>query len=170
MSLTADLLASYRAPRRVLRRHLARGATEGRALMFLMLGCALVFVAQWPRLMREAELDPAVPLDARMAGAFFGWLCLAPLLFYALAAASHLVAQVIGGRGSWFAARLALFWALLAVSPVVLAQGLAAGFLDDGAAMAGLGIVTLGIFLYLWFAGLAEAERGAGAGPAAQRG
>jgi hypothetical protein len=37
---------------------------------------------------------------------------IAPLFFYLLAAISHGVARVLGGKGTGFGARLALFWAL----------------------------------------------------------
>ena len=43
-----------------------------------MLACALIFVAQWPRLSRAAFLDPSIELNARLAGALGvaagGWL------------------------------------------------------------------------------------------------
>lgn len=170
MSLTADILDSYRAPRQVLRRHLEGGAGEGRALVFLMLGLGLLFVSQWPRLAREAALDPQIPLDARIAGAFFGWLCLAPLLLYGLAAASRIVARALGLGLDWFGARLALFWAVLAASPLALLQALLSGFAGGGAAVGAVGLVGLGIFLYLWFAGLGEAGRKPGRASVGQQG
>ena len=50
MSLTTDIVATYRGPRRVIRRLLEGGEQEARALMFLIVACVLIFVAQWPRL------------------------------------------------------------------------------------------------------------------------
>lgn len=83
MALTTDILASYRRPRTVLRR-LQGDRREARILVYLMLGCGLIFIAQWPRLAREAHLDEEVPLDALLAGALFAWVFIAPLVFYAL--------------------------------------------------------------------------------------
>src|SRR3990167_11439417 len=110
----------------------------------------LLFVVQWPSLSRAAFLDPSVPLDARMGGALMGCLFLVPLFAYALAALSHWIAKALGGQGSGYGARVALFWALLAVSPAVLFQGLIAGFIGPGAGLAAVGgIVGVGFFLVL---------------------
>ena len=114
MGLVADIAESWRAPRRVVRRHLDSGSGEGRPLMMLMLASALGFVAQLPRLAREAHLDPQVPFEARLAGAFFGLVCLAPLAFYGLAAVSRTAARAFGLGLTWDGARVALFSALLA--------------------------------------------------------
>ncbi|MFN3641877.1 MAG: YIP1 family protein [Gemmobacter sp.] len=160
MSVTARILATWRDPRGVMRAHLAAGPREDRALAVLFGACLLIFVAQWPGLSRAAHLDPAVPLDARIGGALMGTVFLVPLLAYAVAAASHLAARAMGGRGSWFGARMALFWSLLAVSPLMLLQGLVAGFLGPGLAATLVGVAVLAGFLFLWLSALAEAERG----------
>lgn len=159
MAITGDIVESYRHPRAVLRRKLASGAEDGRALAVLMAACALIFVAQWPALARAAATDPAIPLDARLGGALMATLFLLPLIAYGIAAISHLVARALGGRGSHFGARLALFWALLAVSPLMLINGIARGFLEPGAAQSVLGIAVLAAFLLLWINALIEAER-----------
>jgi hypothetical protein len=159
MAVTLDILKGWRAPRALIRQKLGQGVREDRALAVLMGACLLFFVAQWPRLSREAFLHPEVPLDARMGGALLGWVFIAPLLFYAVGAASHLVAKVLGGKGTWFSARLALFWALLVVSPLVLLNGLVAGFIGDGPGATVVGVLVLLGFLYLWLSMLIEAER-----------
>ncbi|WP_102107160.1 YIP1 family protein [Oceaniglobus roseus] len=159
MALTRDIAASYVRPGAVLRRRTSGPAREDRALVTVMLACGLIFVAQWPRLSREAFLT-GQELNGLMAGALLGWLIIAPLFLYALAALSHLVARLMGGRGSWFGARMALFWALLAASPLWLLWGLVAGFLGAGAALNATGLVALGAFLAIWIAGLTTLERG----------
>ena len=163
MAVSTDIMRTYRAPRLVLREKLARGAREDRALATLMGACFLIFVAQWPLLSRQAYLDPSVPLDARMGGALMGWLFIVPLAAYVIAAASHLLARLLGGRGTWFGARLALFWALLAASPLWLLNGRVAGFIGPGPALNLVGVFAVGAFLVFWGAGLWEAERGEGA-------
>ncbi|MFD1912186.1 YIP1 family protein [Halodurantibacterium flavum] len=157
MSLTAEILRSYRSPRLVLRNQLVTGANEARALAFLMIACGLFFVAQWPPLARAAHLDPGVPLDARLGGALMAMLFILPLVAYAVAGIAHLVARVAGGRGSFFTARLALFWSMLAISPLMLLQGLLAGFVGGPVAMMS-GLLVLLAFLVIWAATMAEAE------------
>lgn len=159
MALTLDILGTYRSPRAVMRRHLAMGAREDRALFNMVLACGLIFVAQWPRLSRQAWLDDTVPLDALLGGALMGWLFLAPLALYLIAGLSHLLARVVGGRGNWYAARLALFWSLLAASPLWLLNGLVAGFIGPGAAFSLTGLIALAVFLTFWGLSLFEAER-----------
>jgi hypothetical protein len=167
MAITTDIVDSYRAPGRVLRRQLSRGANEGRALMLLMLGCAMMFVAQWPRLSREAALDPDVPREALFVAALNGWIFIMPILLYLLAPVPHLIAKGFGGKGSWFDARMALFWAIVAASPVWLFQGIVAGFLGAGLVKTVLALVAIGAFFYIWVGGVREAEwpRNAAPGP-----
>lgn len=160
--MTLDIVRTYRAPRRVIRRRLDAGRREERALAILMLACGLIFVAQWPRLAREAFLS-GQDLMMMIGGALFGWVFLAPLALYVLAALGHLVARAFGGRSDWYGARVALFWALLAASPLWLLNGLVAGFVGPGPALAGVGSIALATFLAFWMLGLVEAERPGGA-------
>jgi hypothetical protein len=158
MPVTTDITATYRGPGKVVRRLIDMGEREDRALAILMAGCVLVFIAQLPRLAREAHLTDQA-LDTLLAGSLMAWIIIAPLIFYLLAALSHLVARAVGGKGTWYGARLALFWALLASSPVLLLHGLVAGFIGEGAALNGVGILWLCVFGWFWAAGLRQAER-----------
>lgn len=160
MSVALDIARTYRAPRRVIRHRAAPPVSEPRALAILMAGCLMMFVAQWPALSRAAWEDPSIPLDARLGGALLGWLIIAPLAFYGLAALSHGLALLFRGRASWYEARLALFWALLAASPLWLLTGLLAGFLGDGPAFTLTGSLAGLAFLFFWGAGLFETEAG----------
>lgn len=151
MTLTGAILQSWRSPRRVLAALLAQDRREGRLLLYLTLALGLVFLAQWPRLARQAT--PEVPLEALMVGALFGLMFVGPLLFYALGAvltlALRLVAPVEG-----FAVRLALFWALLASAPLVLMQAALAALAGPGLLAAATGFAVLGAFGALLVAGL----------------
>lgn len=158
MALTTDILASYRRPGAVVRRRAGGPVREDRALVTVMVACGLIFVAQWPRLSREAFLT-GQDFDVLLGGALLGWLFLMPLVLYALAALSHLLARLMGGQGTWFGARMALFWALLAASPLWLLWGLVAGFVGPGVALNLVGLVALAAFLAIWMAGLAAVER-----------
>ncbi len=160
MTVTGDILATWRRPRDILRGKLARGARDDRALATLMAACGLIFIAQWPALSRAATLDPSVPLEARMSGALLATVFLLPPALYAVAALSHLLARAIGGKGTHFGARLALFWALLCATPLMLLNGLVAGFLGPGLQALVVGVLVLAAFLWLWLTLLVEAERG----------
>ena len=158
MALSSDMVASYIRPRKTMRSVLQRGESEGYALGILMVSCVVIFVARWPSLAREAHLDPSIPLQARMGGALMALVMIAPLLLYALAALSHVVAKVFRGKGDFFAARLALFWSLFVVTPLFLFVGLVDGFIGKGPESSAAQFILLAAFLYIWGASLIEAE------------
>lgn len=160
MSVSTDILESYRAPGRVMVRKLAQGPREDRALATLMGALGLIFVGQWPGLIRAARLDPSIPVDARIGGALMGLMFLMPLIAYGVAALVRIVARVLGGKGSWFGARLALFWSLLAVSPLMLVQGLIAGLTGPGPLLSVMEGVVLAAFLWLWINAVRVVEKG----------
>lgn len=157
MPVTTDIVASYRRPAQVMRRLLSAGTREDRALAMLMAGCVLAFISQLPRLSREAHLT-GEELNPMLGGALFAWLFIAPLMFYLIAALSHLVARLFKGKGDWFGARLALFWAFLAASPLMLLNGLTAGFVGPGAALTLVGFVWFVAFMVIWLVSLKVAE------------
>lgn len=158
MAVSTEILRSWRGPGAATRRQLQAGVGEARALAYLMAACALIFVAQWPRLSREAYLNREVPLEALLAGALQGIVIYLPLLLYGVAALSHLLARLLGGRGSWLGARLALFWTLLASTPLFLLHGLVAGFLGPGPALNAVGLLLITGFLGHWLLALIGAE------------
>ena len=166
MSVVRDIARTYIAPRQVQARRLAGGAREDRALAVLMGACVLIFVAQWPRLSREAFLDPSIGFDARLAGALFGWIMVMPLVFYALALLTQAFVRVFGVTGAGFACRITLFWALLASTPLWLLTGLAAGFAGAGTGLTIAGIAALGAFVVFWVAGLSVILAQRSEGPA----
>lgn len=166
MSVTRSLLRSYKAPREVVRglRGRAGERREARILVYLMVACALFFVAQWPRLAREAHLSDEVPLEGLMAAALFGWIFVAPLLFYTLATVLTLLLKTVNRAVEGFDVRLALFWALLVASPFALLNGLTNGMVATTGAAVLTGLVLAVVFLLVLGAGLRvalEAARGA---------
>lgn len=158
MAVTADIGATYKGPGRVMERLLAMGQREDRAIAILMAGCAVMFISQMPALSRRAHLE-GQELNQLLGGALMGWLFIAPLALYLIAALSHLIARAVGGQGSWYGARLALFWALLAAAPLVLLYGLVAGFIGPGIELQLTGAVWCAVFMWFWIAGLIQAER-----------
>lgn len=159
MAVTTDIVATWRGPRPVMRRLLAPGPNEGRALAMLMAGCGVTFIGQWPRLMR-VSLETGRDFNPLVGGALLGWLFIAPLGFYAIAFVSHALLRAAGGRAQPFAARLALFWAFLAASPLMLLHGLVAGFIGPGGETTAVGAIWAAVFLWFWLSGLHEAGWG----------
>lgn len=160
MSITRDIVRTWRAPRAVLRAHLARGRSEAFVFTFLFVFLLLTFVAQYPRAARIALENPDIPLAAQLLGLAYGLLLFLPLA-YALAALSHLVARGLGAKGgSWYGARLALFWSLVACAPLVLLQGLTFGVIGAGAQSLLVGVLALTAFVVFWAVGLVEVYTG----------
>ena len=157
MPVTSDITATYRGPGRVMRRLLDMGQREDRALAFLMAFCVIVFFAQMPRLAREAHLS-GQELNVMLGGTLLAWVFLAPLLLYAIAALTHLVALALGGKGNWFGARLALFWSLLATTPFLLLHGLVAGLIGPGPGLQAIGLIWLVVFGWFWLSSRSQAE------------
>lgn len=159
MAVTDDILATYRAPRAVMARLLAGERHEARALAYLLAAVIVIHIAQWPGMARSAFLQPVVPLSQRMLAAFLAVLAAIPV-FYGLAAVAHLLVRAFGGQGSYFAARIVLFWALLATTPLMLFQGMVAAFVGPGPALTLTGLVVFAVFLWFWLTGLRLAEFG----------
>lgn len=159
MSVTRDIVASWRRPRAVMRGHLARPRSEPFAFSLLVTFLILAFVAQWPRASRVAFENPEIPVAPQMLGIAFGLLAFGIPLAYAAAALSGLVLRLIAGRAEWYGARLALFWALVAVTPVMLLQGLVSGMIGPGPALTSVSVLAGLAFLTFWIVNLIEAGR-----------
>lgn len=164
MAVTNDIVRTWRRPRAVIRDLLGQGRREDRAIVYLMISCFLIFVAQWPRLRRMAEGFEASPwpadmnFEGMMTYTFFSAVIVLPLFMYGVAALSHLVAKLFGGKGSWYGARLALFWTLMATSPMVLFYGLVRGLIGPGTQALLVGGIGAAAFVIIWFQSLREAE------------
>ena len=165
MSISTDIGKSWFAHRKVVRGHLARGQSEPFIFTFLFVFLLLAFVARYPGAARMAIDDPATPLAPQLLGIAMGLVVTIPF-FYALAALSHLIARALGGKSTWFGARLALFWSLVAASPLVLLQGLVSGLIGEGVQNTLVGGAALLAFLVFWALALAEINSIAGDGNA----
>ena len=159
MSVTTEILATYRGPGRVIARHLAEGPREDRALVILLGGCVVMFIAQWPRLARQSY-QTGEDLQMLMGGSLMALVFLLPLLLYVVGLLSYLLVRLFRGRASGYGARIALFWALLAASPLMLLWGLVAGFIGEGIEMTLTGSLWFAIFAWFWIAGLRQAGWG----------
>lgn len=161
MPVTTDIVATYRGPGRVVRRLLDMGPREDRALAFVMAFCVIGFIAQMPSLARRAHLE-GTELNMLMGGALMGSVFILPLIFYLVAWVTYLAARAFGGKGTSYGARLALFWALLASAPLVLLNGLVAGFIGPGPTQTLIGLLWVAIFVWFWFSGLRQTQRATG--------
>ena len=157
MGVVDDIWRAYRSPRDVMRDHLAHSPSEPRALTFLLAAQAVIFIGQWPALARTAYLDPTQPMSGLMLGTALGLLTFRPA-YYALAALSRYVAGWLGGQGSHYRARLTLFWSVLVISPLMLLQGLVAGFIGHGVQHSAVSILVFVAFIAIWLSGLRVAE------------
>ena len=160
MAATRNIVATYRGPGAVVRRLLGEGEREDRALVFLMLGCLMVFVAQTPRLARQAYLT-GEDLGMLMGATLMAWVFMAPLILYVIAWLIFIVARALRTGLTGYGARIALFWALLASSPLILLWGLTAGFVGPGIEMTGVGLIWCAIFVWFWIGGTFAAARNA---------
>lgn len=158
MAVLPDIVESWRAPTRVVRQHLDRPRSEAFIFTFLFTFLLVAFIAQWPVAARLSHLQPEVPSMQRMVAAGLGLLATVPL-WYGLAAVSRLISAAMGGQGTWYGARLALFWALASFTPAMLLMGLATAFLGQGRQTTSLGAALGVIFLIRWILMLRETER-----------
>jgi len=159
MSTAQTIIRSYPQPRHVARSYRDAGADDGLALTWLIVAALLFFVAQLPGLSRDLHLaDASEQFYPRTLGRFFG-VMVAALICYGIAAISHLIARALGGQGRWLDARLALFWSLLAASPLVLFQGLVAGFIGPGSQLTVVSVLTGLGFVWIWINSLIALER-----------
>lgn len=131
------------------------GPREDRLLAFLMAFCTLLFIAQMPVRAREAHLT-GQELNMLLGGSLLALIFILPLALYSLAWICHLVARLLGGKGQGHLGRLALFWALLASTPLVLLHGLVGGFIGPGAEKSFVGLLWFGVFLWFWLSGMIQ--------------
>lgn len=158
MALTQDIMATYKGPGRVVARFLAQGRNEVRALLFLLIAGGLMFVASAPYQAREAQLDPEIPLIARLYWSAFLSVFILPILVYLFAIVVWGVSRIARRQITGYEIRFTLIWALLASTPVLLLTGLTAAFIGPGIQLQLLGLVWFAVFGCFWAAGLLRAD------------
>lgn len=158
MSVTKDIIATYRAPGQVVAKRLGMGTREDRALAILMAGCVLIFIAQWPRLAREAHIAEQ-DLNPILASQLLVWVFIMPLVFYVLALVVFWLLRLFRQNITGFNSRFALFWAVLAIAPISLFRGLIGGFVGPDLLYDIIGVIGLLAFAWFWIAGLRTAVK-----------
>ena len=151
------VLASWRRPGQVVRG--LSPMSEG-AMLAVLMGAMLVFlIAQAPGHARAAALDPAVPMAGRMAGALTAVLLMMPLVAYVVASLVALASRLTRWRLAAEDSRLALFWALPAISPAMLLAGLVEGLIGPGPALTITRLIAGIGFLFIWGGGIRALAR-----------
>ncbi|WP_425098553.1 YIP1 family protein [Tropicibacter sp. S64] len=164
MPVTQDIVATYKGPGRVVSRLLQAGPREDRLLALVMGTCVIFFVARWPALARQAHLEDK-ELNMLLGGTLLATVFIFPLILYFTGFLIGLIGKPLGYRGGGYGARLALIWALLASSPLVLLYGLVAGFIGAAPSLTLVGAAWFAVFLWFWIGGMRGAHRfGAGQG------
>ncbi len=160
MSTSAEIIRAYRGFGASMKRRLEEHPGEERLLMYLVIAILIFFVARVPNLLvlsaaqATDEISSSAIFMTNLAASFF----FAPLMLYGVAALSHLLAKLFKGRGTSYGARLALFWALLVISPLALVSTvLQAAFAVDWISSA-LSIGMFLLFTFVWGTCLSESE------------
>jgi len=148
MSVTNDMVAAYRRPSMIMERHLASGAGEERALIFLMASCVVFFIAQLPVISRNSHLNQ-VEMGPELGASVLAWLFIAPLAMYIVAAVLRILLRAVGCKAGWFHVRLAFFWSLLAGTPLVLLNGVTGGLIGSGIEQSIVGGLWFAAFLWI---------------------
>jgi len=113
MAVTTDIVRTWRGPGAVMKDLLSQGQREDRAVAYVMIACLVIFISYLPQAQYNViNGDGDFQRDASYA--FLMWIMVMPLFLYGLAAVLHVVAKLFKGQGSFYSARLALFWSLLA--------------------------------------------------------
>lgn len=160
MSIAGEIIRAYKGPRASMQRRLDEHPGEERLLIFLVVAILLFFVARIPNLLVSANAqatedisNTAIFITNLVASFFF-----APLLFYGVAAISRIISKIFGGTGNGYSARLALFWALLVVSPLALLSTILQSVIPVLWLAIALPIVMFLLFAFVWGACLSVAE------------
>ena len=157
MPVAVEIFRAYFEPRCSARRMLLRTDSEGKAFALVFAGCIFLFLAQLAELVKPGASSGMHPsLTALATARLIGALLLAPLVFYAVAGISGLIARLLGRSIGWRHARVSLFWAVLAVSPAAMLSAIADGFLGGGILVNTFPWILMTLFLLFWTCGLVE--------------
>lgn len=156
--LAAAILAAWRDLGGSINARLAARPRDAELLVWGLVAALIGFVAGLPDALRQAssaaDRDMATGL---LATRLFGAVFVMPLFLFCLSGLSHALARLAGGKGSYWAARVALFWAVLVSLPLVLVNGFAAAW-APARVISVISVLTFVAFLWVWARFLAEVE------------
>ena len=148
MAVTTDIARTWRGPAKVMQDLVAQGKREDRAIAYLMIACLIIFISRLPAIQYDV-VQSGGDFQRDASYAFLSLIMFMPLILYGVAAVLHLVCKVFGGKGSFYTARLALFWSLLASTPALLLYGLTRGLIGPGIEADITGAIW--VIGFLWF-------------------
>ena len=158
MSVISSISKTYYKPIQTYSKMFAAGPSEKENLAYLVGGCVISFVAQWPAQSRQAFINQQ-PVNELMGAILLSNLFLLPLIFYLVSAVIFIFAKSFRSTISGMELRLIIFWAYLATTPVLLLVGLVEGFFGKSYqyfAVAGLWFLVFLAFIYSGFKGRTE--------------
>ncbi|NBO21009.1 MAG: hypothetical protein EBU97_03505, partial [Rhodobacteraceae bacterium] len=82
VALVAEFMRTWRDPAAVMEAARSGPLREDRALAMIMAASVVLFLAGWPQALRQAQIDPSVPLQARLGAALLVQVFVLPLLAY----------------------------------------------------------------------------------------
>ena len=127
MSVVTSISKTYHKPIQTYSKMFAAGASEKENLAYLVGGCVISFVAQWPAQSRQAFINQQ-PINELMGAILLSNLFLLPLFFYLFSIIFYFCANILGSNILAVELRLIIFWAYLATAPILLLVGLVEGF------------------------------------------
>ena len=155
MSVVINISKTYYRPMKTYSNMFAAGASEKENLAYLVGGCIISFIAQWPAQSRQAFINQQ-PVDELMGAILLSNLFLLPLIFYLVSAIILIFAKIFKSNILGVELRLIIFWSYLATTPILLLVGLVEGFFGKNYQYylaAGLWLSVFLIFVYLGFRG-----------------
>ena len=153
MSVVINISKTYFKPSQTFSKLFAAGASEKENLAYLVGGCVISFVAQWPAQSRQAFINQQ-PVDELMGAILLSNLFLLPLIFYLVSAIIFIFAKTFKSNILGAELRLIIFWSYLASTPILLFVGLVEGFFGKNYhyyIIAGLWLSVFLVFVYSGF-------------------
>lgn len=160
MSASGEILRAYRGFGASMRRRLDEHPGEERLLIYLVIAILLFFVARIPNLLEVSAIQATedISIEAIFVTNLVSSFFFAPLMFYTVAALSHLVAKAFGGKGTSYGARLALFWTLLVIAPLSLISTILQSAYPADWLSSSLFVGLFLLFTYVWGTCLSVSE------------
>lgn len=109
----------YLSPRRSVRSVLDRRPSEAALTAMIMLACVIVLLGRLVQVhLQYANPDDRLELSMQHT---VTQLIFLPLFYFGFAAIVRMIARLFGGEAGWRESRIAVFWAALVSSPIMVA-------------------------------------------------
>ena len=158
MSVAINIYKTYYKPVQTYSKLFVSGASEKENLAYLVGGCFISFVAEWPAQARQAFANQQ-PVDELMGAILLSNLFLLPLVFYLISMIIYFFAKIFRSNILGIEVRLIVFWAYLAATPILLLVGLVEGFLGKNFQYFITSGVWLSVFLAFIYSGFKGRSR-----------